>query len=108
MAEYRARHKQKNSSLSSTSTYNSKPSTSRQQVDGPLVSSAGQSKSSPSKITKNINEYISVVNPKGLMAAKLEAAAPYNYFLTTITDSKPTHREPLSITFQGKLNYFKL
>lgn len=34
------------------------------------------------------------------MADKLKKAAPYNMFLTVITDSKPTHNEPLSITFQ--------
>lgn len=51
---------------------------------------------------KNIHEYINVVLPKGNMAKKLEQAAPYNFFLTTITASKQTHNEPLSITFQGK------
>lgn len=50
---------------------------------------------------KNIHDYINVVVPKGNMAKKLENAAPYNFFLTTITASKPTHNEPLSITFQG-------
>lgn len=57
---------------------------------------------SSSKVTKDIHQYISVVNPKGQMQKKLDRAAPYNLFLTTITDSKQTHREPLSITFQGK------
>lgn len=56
---------------------------------------------SSSKITRDIHQYISVVNPKGQMQKKLDQAAPYNFFLTTITDSKPTHQEPLSITFQG-------
>lgn len=51
---------------------------------------------------RNIRDYISVVNPRGEMAAKLLAAAPYNFFLTTITASKATHSEPLSITFQGE------
>lgn len=58
--------------------------------------------SSSSKVTRDIHEYISVVNPKGQMQKKLEQAAPYNFFLTTITDCKETHQEPLSITFQGK------
>lgn len=56
---------------------------------------------SSSKITRDIHQYISVVNPNGQMQKKLDQAAPYNFFLTTITDSKPTHQEPLSITFQG-------
>ncbi len=59
--------------------------------------------STSSKITRDIHQYIAVVNPKGQMKMKLDQAAPYNFFLTTITDSTPTHREPLSITFQGNL-----
>lgn len=46
----------------------------------------------------------SVVVPRGRMAEKLAAAAPYNFFLTTVTDSEPTHTEPLSITFQELLD----
>lgn len=57
---------------------------------------------SSSKITRDIHQYISVVNPRGQMQKKLDQAAPYNFFLTTITASKQTHHEPLSITFQGK------
>ncbi|KAG4076331.1 hypothetical protein HA402_005774 [Bradysia odoriphaga] len=57
-----------------------------------------------SKVTRDIHQYVSVVNPKGQMQKKLDQAAPYNFFLTTITDSKPTHREPLSITFQEILD----
>lgn len=38
------------------------------------------------------------------MAQKLAASAPYNYFLTAIPSSKPTHSEPLSITFQEILD----
>lgn len=38
------------------------------------------------------------------MAKKLEQAAPYNLFLTAITDSKPTHSEPLSVTLQEILD----
>lgn len=58
------------------------------------------------KVIKNIKDYVAVVLPKGQMAAKLAAAAPYNFFLTVIDDSKPTHREPLSITLQGRKFYF--
>lgn len=56
------------------------------------------------KVDKNIHDYIQVVLPKGQMARKLKNAAPYNFFLTTITDSKPTHNEPLSITLQEILD----
>lgn len=47
------------------------------------------------------DEILPVVRPKGEMADKLANAAPYNFFLTTVTDSEPTHNEPLSVTFQG-------
>ncbi|KAH8392415.1 hypothetical protein KR215_007742 [Drosophila sulfurigaster] len=53
---------------------------------------------------RNIRDYIPVVVEKGRMAAKLVRAAPYNMFLTAITDSKPTHQEPLSITLQEILD----
>ncbi|XP_052890369.1 probable tyrosyl-DNA phosphodiesterase [Anopheles moucheti] len=49
-------------------------------------------------------DFFFVVAPRGRMADKLAAAAPYNFFLTTITDSQPTHTEPLSITFQELLD----
>uniref|UniRef100_A0A182QUU8 Mitochondrial genome maintenance exonuclease 1 n=1 Tax=Anopheles farauti TaxID=69004 RepID=A0A182QUU8_9DIPT len=55
-------------------------------------------------IPRDINAYFPVVAPRGRMAEKLASAAPYNFFLTTITDSKPTHTEPLSITFQELLD----
>lgn len=47
------------------------------------------------------DEIITVPRPKGEMANKLTKSAPYNFFLTTVTDSEPTHDEPLSVTFQG-------
>ncbi|XP_064551419.1 probable tyrosyl-DNA phosphodiesterase [Drosophila montana] len=53
---------------------------------------------------RNIRDYIPVVVEKGRMARKLERAAPYNMFLTAITDSKPTHQEPLSVTLQEILD----
>lgn len=56
------------------------------------------------KMMHNIKDYIPVIVEKGQMAKKLEAAAPYNVFLTAITDSKLTHHEPLSVTFQGLLS----
>lgn len=76
------------------------------------TATAGTSSLSNSRPSKNIHDYINVVLPKGNMAKKLEAAAPYNFFLTTITASKSTHNEPLSITFQGKciiyMNVYKI
>lgn len=74
-------------------------STSRQVSESPATPrSSNDSRPAP----KNIHDYINVVLAKGNMAKKLENAAPYNFFLTTITASKATHNEPLSITFQGK------
>lgn len=72
------------------------------QSDGVAPISQPPTSSSSSKVTRDIHQYISVVNPKGQMQKKLDQAAPYNFFLTTITDSKPTYREPLSVTFQGE------
>lgn len=56
-------------------------------------------------INVDIHKYIKVVVPKGLMAQKLKAAEPYNYFLTSITSSPATHTDPLSITFQEILDH---
>lgn len=81
---------------------NSKGKDSNQQSNG-VTPTKQQPTSSSSKVTRDIHQYISVVIPKGQMQRKLDQAAPYNFFLTTITDSKPTHNEPLSITFQGEL-----
>ncbi|XP_055535564.1 probable tyrosyl-DNA phosphodiesterase isoform X1 [Wyeomyia smithii] len=55
-------------------------------------------------IPRNIHDYYPVVLPRGQMAKKLENAAPYNFFLTTITDAPITHKESLSITFQELLD----
>ncbi|XP_063700081.1 probable tyrosyl-DNA phosphodiesterase [Culicoides brevitarsis] len=56
------------------------------------------------KLARNVHDYFDVVAPKGQMARKLENAAPYNFFLTAITDSKPTHNEPLTVTFMELLD----
>ncbi|ALC38575.1 gkt [Drosophila busckii] len=53
---------------------------------------------------RNIRDYIPVIIERGGMAKKLEQAAPYNMFLTAITDSRPTHQEPLSVTLQEILD----
>lgn len=82
------------------------PSTSKDERFTSPQSSSARSPSTP--MTKNIHDYIPVVLPKGQMAAKLEAAAPYNYFLTAITSSPATHKEPLTVTLQGNLKHFLL
>ncbi|EDW25319.1 GL26495 [Drosophila persimilis] len=87
------------SDTASSSSFNSHASTS---------SAAARDTSNLAKKQKlaerNIRDYIPVVVEKGGMAKKLERAAPYNMFLTAITDSKPTHQEPLSVTLQEILD----
>lgn len=39
----------------------------------------------------------------GDVQAKLDASAPFYFFLTSIADSSETHQEPLTITFTGML-----
>ncbi|XP_054729910.1 probable tyrosyl-DNA phosphodiesterase [Anastrepha obliqua] len=64
-----------------------------------ISSSDNSNLSKNAKITRNVKDYVPVVLEKGHAADKLERAAPYNFFLTAITDAKPTHHEPLTITF---------
>ncbi|KAM7350262.1 tyrosyl-DNA phosphodiesterase glaikit [Cochliomyia hominivorax] len=91
-------------------TDNNKACDKRSKSPQPTTSSAARQASDHSnlakkqKITRNIRDYIPVVVEKGQMAKKLEAAAPYNFFLTAITDAKPTHNEPLTITMQEILD----
>ncbi|XP_004534985.1 probable tyrosyl-DNA phosphodiesterase isoform X2 [Ceratitis capitata] len=73
---------------------------------GTSVNSSGTSFTDGSKLSKkvkiarNIKDYIPVVLEKGHAAEKLKRAAPYNFFLTAITDSKRTHNEHFTITLQ--------
>ncbi|XP_034668387.1 probable tyrosyl-DNA phosphodiesterase [Drosophila subobscura] len=83
------------SSSSSSSTSNSHASTSRDSSNLAKKQKLAE---------RNIRDYIPVVVEKGGMAKKLERAAPYNMFLTAITDSKPTHQEPLTVTLQEILD----
>lgn len=81
-------------------------SNTKRKEENPQGSSSSQTRddsnlSKKQKITRNIKDYIPVVVEKGQMARKLKAAAPYNFFLTAITDSKPTHNEMLTVTMQG-------
>ena len=51
-------------------------------------------------LMNKLKDCLGVLLPKGKMAEKLKKAAPYNFFLTTVKDSKDTHGDPLSITMQ--------
>lgn len=66
------------------------------------ISASTSSKDSLSKV--DIHQYIKIVAPKGKMKEKLDAARPFNFFLTSITSSPPTHNEKLSLTFQEILD----
>lgn len=48
-------------------------------------------------------EYFKEVKKRsqGKILEKINAAAPYNFFLTSVTDSKQTHSEPLSLQMFG-------
>lgn len=108
-------------------TDSNEPSTKRNKMDQPTTSSPSilettsnsnfgnvnmqsnkDAKSLPSTSQRDsalkidIHKYLKVVPEKGQMERKLTAAHPYNYFLTCISSSPPTHKEPLSVTFQGK------
>lgn len=83
----------------SDAVLNTAASTSKPETMNTENTEAGPSKRKKPSI--DINKYIPVVLPKGKMLEKLNKAAPYNFFLTAITDSKPTHEEPLTITMQG-------
>ncbi|XP_038221458.1 probable tyrosyl-DNA phosphodiesterase [Zerene cesonia] len=54
--------------------------------------------------TRRYEDYFKVFPPKGKMAAKHDASAPYHIFYTTITDAKETHSQAYSITFQEILD----
>lgn len=64
-------------------------------------------KSSRQEMHRKIRDWtnISSVAPVSRnVLEKLNAAAPYNFFLTTVLDSLPTHEEHLSITFSDLLH----
>lgn len=76
-------------------------------VSNQFAPSTASSSSTPQKVfvpKVDIHKYIDVVAPKGKMAEKLEKSRPFNFFLTCIPASRPTHDEPLSITFQEILD----
>lgn len=57
-----------------------------------------------SALEEAMKKYLPVRLPRGKMAEKLKNAAPYNFFLTTVTSAPETHSDPLSITFQELLD----
>lgn len=92
--------------LTSTSNDDYKPAKPQSsEMQAPVSSNVqGSYNSNEPKLGINIADFVKVIKPKGKMAEKLAAAAPYNYFLTAIPSSQPTHNEPLSITFQEILD----
>lgn len=54
---------------------------------------------SDEKLEAAMKKFLPVIMPKGKMAEKLKIAAPYNIFLTAVTDSPATHTDPLTVTF---------
>ncbi|XP_028170925.1 probable tyrosyl-DNA phosphodiesterase isoform X2 [Ostrinia furnacalis] len=54
---------------------------------------------------RSADEFLKVVRPRGKMADKHAASAPYHIFYTAITDAKETHDQPYSITFLELLDY---
>lgn len=48
------------------------------------------------------NEYEKTTPWRGNVDAKINSAAPYNFFLTRVKDIKETYDEDLSISFLGK------
>ncbi|CAH1641988.1 unnamed protein product [Spodoptera littoralis] len=89
------------SSRSGESSYNS--SRSRERGSKPASSSMEHVKDSDYRPivppTRRAEDFLSVVVPKGNMAAKHTASGPYYVFYTTIKDSKTTHNQRYSITF---------
>ncbi|XP_034238223.1 probable tyrosyl-DNA phosphodiesterase isoform X2 [Thrips palmi] len=83
----------------STAVASPKPST------APTSKAEGETKApinaNSEKMAKMMKE---ATKHHGDVQAKLDAAAPYNFFLTSITDSPQTHSEPLTITFTELLD----
>ncbi|KAM3955536.1 tyrosyl-DNA phosphodiesterase glaikit [Aphomia sociella] len=55
--------------------------------------------------TRRAESFLKVVLPRGNMAAKHAASAPYHIFYTVISDAKETHTQPYSITFLEILDH---
>lgn len=66
------------------------------------ASKAGEPKAGSNSNSEKMAQMIKdATKHHGDVQAKLDAAAPYNFFLTSITDAPQTHSEPLTITFTG-------
>lgn len=55
--------------------------------------------------TRRAETFLKVVRPRGKMAAKHAASAPYHVFYTTIDGARETHDQPYSITFLEILDH---
>ena len=63
-----------------------------------------QMNSTEHHIPARLKYFLPLILPKGRMAEKLRSAAPYNFFLTAVTASPPTHIDPSFITFLDLLD----
>lgn len=70
----------------------------------PKSESSQQKQAKERALEAAMKQFLPVILPRGKMSEKLKKAAPYNIFLTTITDAPQTHNEPLSVTFQELLD----
>lgn len=69
---------------------------------GGLAVSEAQKKKNQAALDKE--RVVVMDRVKNSIVSKLEAASPYNLFLTTVTGSKMTHHEKLSLSFIGELS----
>lgn len=74
------------------------------QVESPEVTKPVEREVVMPTIPINLQYYFPTVLPRGQTAEKLKKAAPYNMFLTTVTDSPATYVDPLSVTFLDLLD----
>lgn len=88
---------------SSSSSHPQTPSSSRLEAK-PKVAEGPRLIANDMTVERKIEDYIDVVYAKGEAIKKYEASHPYNFFLTAIVDSPPTHKETLSITMQEILD----
>lgn len=85
-----------------SSTPPNRPSTSS--ISTPSRTSLKSNLEKKQEMNVDLEKFFPVKPQRGKMAERLKDAAPYNFFLTTVTAAKETHSEPLSITFQDLLD----
>lgn len=56
------------------------------------------------EIPSQLKQHFPLVVPRNRMAQKIRSAAPYNFFLTSITSSRSTHSDEHFVTFQEILD----